>query len=112
MNDILDLSTQQLRHVADLKEKIESLQQELTRVLGGAAPVGAAASKGSKRAYRISPAARARIAAAQRARWAKFHAGRPVRKKLRIMSAAAKAKIAAAARRRWAAAKAAGKSRL
>ena len=113
MNDIINLSTQQLRHVADLKEKIESLQDELSRVLGGAASVRVAApGNPGKRTYRISAAARARIAAAQKARWAKFHASRPVRKKTRVMSAAAKAKIAAAARRRWAAAKAAGKSRL
>lgn len=53
----------------------------------------------------MSPAARARIAAAQKARWAKFKgkkAGKPVAKKKRKMSAAGRAAIAAAAKARWA----------
>lgn len=50
----------------------------------------------------MSAAARRKIAAAARARWAKVRAGaKPARKK-RKMSAAARAKIAAAARARWA----------
>jgi hypothetical protein len=58
----------------------------------------------------MSASARARIAAAQKARWAKVKAsgGAPRRK----MSAAARAKIAAAAKARWAKAKAAGRKSL
>jgi hypothetical protein len=69
MSAILNLSSQQLRHIADLKEKIDSLQYELSRLMGGAASL-----RGSvpKRKYRMSASARARIAAAQRRRWAKF----------------------------------------
>ena len=67
----------------------------------------------------MSPAARARIAAAQRKRWAamrgtsttKQAAAKPSPGK-RQMSPAARKKIAEAARRRWAAAKRAGKNRL
>ncbi|HTR42746.1 MAG TPA: hypothetical protein VMH87_14130 [Pseudomonadales bacterium] len=64
----------------------------------------------------MSASGRARIAAAQRARWAKARkTTRPSttpRQGKRTLSAAAKAKIAAAARARWAKAKAAGKKRL
>lgn len=63
----------------------------------------------------MSAAGRARIIAAQKARWAKFKAGRGTKAKpakTRTMNAAARAKIAAAARVRWARAKAAGKKSL
>jgi hypothetical protein len=114
MNELLNLSTEQLRQLADVKEKIESLQDELSRVLGGSAPDRVS----GKRGINMSAAGRARIAAAQRARWAKYNAakGGPARAKSskprRTLSAAAKAKIAAAARARWAKAKASGRSRL
>lgn len=112
MSDLLNLSTEQLRRVADIKERIDSLQYELSRVLGGRAP--------GKRMVRISAAGRARIAEAQRRRWAEHNSARDSRKATgtaasktrRTLSAAARAKIAAAARSRWAKAKAAGKSRL
>ena len=112
MTDLLNLSTEQLRRVADIKEKIESLQYELSRVLGGGAP--------GKRMVRISAAGRARIAEAQRRRWAEYNsargsekaAGMRASKRRRTLSPAAKSKIAAAARARWAKAKAAGKTRL
>ena len=112
MSDLLNLSTEQLRRVADIKEKIDSLQYELSRVLGGRAP--------GKRMVRISTAGRARIAEAQRRRWAEYNSARDTKKvagtsasrSRRRLSPAAKAKIAAAARARWAKAKAAGKSRL
>ena len=58
----------------------------------------------------MSASARAKIAAAQRARWAKQKkAGGTGRRK---MSAGARAKIAAAARARWAKAKAANRRTL
>jgi hypothetical protein len=64
---------------------------------------------------RLSVAARARIAAAQRARWAKVRADGGQRSKIvsmpqkRIMSIAARKKIAAAQKLRWAKVKAAQK---
>jgi hypothetical protein len=66
----------------------------------------------------MSPAGRARIAAAARAKWAKVRGQKRQNKeaaaaaKRRKMSPAAKAKIAAAARARWAKAKAAGRNAL
>src|SRR5690349_8840067 len=104
-----NLSSQQFRRAADLKEQIESLEAELTSLLGGTA-------EGTwSRTPRMSAAGRARIAAAQRARWSKL---RPAaneiapRKRGRRMSAAAKARLAAIARARWKRAKAAGKNAL
>ncbi len=82
----MNLSASQLRRAATLQEKIEDMQQELAALLGGAvgnaapkrrgrkAKVVAAGEEGAKPAKRksgISAAGRKRIAAAQKARWAK-----------------------------------------
>lgn len=111
MNSLLNLSTEQLRRAAQIKEQIDSLNSEMVRVLGGEIPVpffkGAASSGGRRK---MSAAGRARIAAAARARWAKIKAsggasnlgGSAGPKKKRTMSPAARAKIAAAQRARWA----------
>jgi len=114
--DILNLTPAQLKHAADIKEQIAALEEELKAIIGGGN--GAPAPFRSRR-NNVSAAGRARIAAAQRARWAKFRGGKgehgksaPARIRTRTMSAAAKAKIAAAARARWAKAKAAGKNSL
>jgi hypothetical protein len=63
----------------------------------------------------MSAAGRARIAAAQKARWAKIKGAKPAPKapaKKRTMSAAGRARISAAAKARWAKARAAGKKTL
>ena len=113
MNIILSLSSAQLRHAAELQEKIESLHSELTRLVGGVITTSTAAPK---RRRKMSAAGRAKIAAGQRARWAKVKGKtlsvKPVKKAKGKVSAAARAKMAAAAKKRWAKAKAAGKSRL
>ena len=91
--------------------------------LTGGASSSAAPSKAGRGGKRtMSPAARARIAAAQKARWAKQKGGKTeppkaasngasVKPKRKISAAGRKA-IAEAARKRWAAAKAAGKRSL
>lgn len=94
---------------------------KFNRIDGKFSIASGAASAGTKRGGKrtMSPAARARIAAAQRARWANQKgatvkatsndaAAQPKRK----MSAAGRKAIAEAARKRWAAAKAAGKTTL
>jgi hypothetical protein len=116
MSSINNLSIQQLRQAADLKEKIAALEKRLSLVLGSvpkAAPASAPKKKGG-----MSAAGKARIVAAQKARWAKIKAAKaaapaakaakPAKKKC-VMSAAAKAKISAAAKARWAKIKAAKK---
>jgi hypothetical protein len=113
MNLLTNLSVEQLRRAAELKEKIVELQNELASYLGASVKSGAGAPK---RKFRMSAAGRARIIAAQKVRWAKFKATNPNEKPVKIgkrkMNAAARAKIAAAARARWAKAKAAGKKSL
>ena len=103
---IINLTPNQLRQAANLKEKIAALQNQLTALTGSseaAAPVKAA-KVGRKK---FSAASIAKIRAAQKARWAKIKAAakpaaKPVQKARRKMSAEAKAKIGAAAKARWA----------
>jgi len=118
----INLSVQQLRQAASIKEKISALENQLSKLLGSTATTLAKAPKKKKG---MSAAGRARVAAAQKARWAKIKSGKPVvkaakpvvktakpAKKKGGMSAAGRARIAAAAKARWAAAKAAGKKTL
>jgi hypothetical protein len=92
------LTTSQLRRAADLKDKIEELNQELAAILGGSA---SGSAKVPKKKGGMSAAGRAAIAAAQKARWAKVKAAKGPAKRSK-MSAAARAKIAAAQKARWA----------
>jgi hypothetical protein len=111
MSNLISLTTTQLRHAADLKEKIEAMTKELASILGASTTAPAKAPKKGK----MSAAGRARVAAAQKARWAKIKAAKPSAKapaQKRTMSAAAKAKLSAAAKARWAKVKASGKKKL
>jgi hypothetical protein len=112
---MITATPQQLRHAADIAEKIQSLQSEFNTLLGGGEiPIPHHLGKSRKR--RMSAAGRAAIAAAARARWAKYRSAsgtvKPAKKGKRKMSAAAKAKMSAIAKARWAKAKRAGKTRL
>jgi hypothetical protein len=111
MKTILELTSQQLRRAAQIKEQISSLERQLQGILGQGAP----GSNGG-----MSAAARAKISAAAKARWAKIKAKggqslskpaqKPAQKSARKpMSAAQKAKIAATLKARWAKIKAAKK---
>jgi uncharacterized protein YoxC len=99
-----------LRRAADIKDKVQSLESELSRILDASHAVSTAAAKPKRK---MSAAARAKIAAGQRARWAKVKGSKSamalVLKPKRQMSAAAKAKISAAAKARWAKVRAAKK---
>ena len=70
-----ELSTSQLRQALQLREQIESLQQKLSAILGGKPSAPAEETKGKKGRSAgkrtVSAEARAKIAAAQHARWAK-----------------------------------------
>ena len=114
-SSITNLSAQQLWRAANIKEKIQSLENELGRIFGSSTkPVADAVAPKKRR--KMSASGRAKIAAAQKARWAKVKGRKsgtkPVKKARRKMSAAARAKIAAAARARWKTAKAQGKNSL
>ena len=103
--DISNLTANQLRKAADLTEKIEKLQHDLAK-LGGEIPVPFFKAKRGPKKGGMSAAGRAKIAAAQKARWAKFHAKsepakteKPAKRK---MSAAGRAAIVKAQKLRWA----------
>jgi hypothetical protein len=90
-----------------LRKQIEALQAELSEIYSGAVqPV--ATKKADGRRGKRSPAARAKMAAAQKARWAKKRGAAPASpvpkapKKKRTFSAATRKKMAAAAKARWA----------
>lgn len=98
-----------------LKKEQDRLTRELRGIGAALAAFGKAYGKGTG-TRKLSASARARIAAAQRARWAKVRekAGAeqkvvPIRGK-RTLSTAARKKIAAAQRARWAKAKAGKKT--
>jgi|SRR5882672_6859497 len=108
-----DLSPSQLRRAADLKERIDGLQNQLEQILGTASQLSSEPAPQQKR--KMSAAARARIAAGARARWARIKgatAAEPTVQPRRKMSATAKAKLAAIARARWKKVRAAGKKAL
>jgi hypothetical protein len=67
MNSIINLSAKQLRKAANLKDKIESLQNDLSRLLGKPEAVEKKSTRRKRKP--MSAAAKAKIAAAARARW-------------------------------------------
>lgn len=116
-----ELSTAQLRQALQLREQIEALQQKLGELLGGGKPTAPTAKakkpvgrRGGKR--QMSDEARAKIAAAQKARWAKTKApaapvakaGAKATKKKGGLTNEGRAKLAAAMKARWAARKKGG----
>ena len=109
METFTNLTPKVLRRAADIKERIDALQEELSGLLGDGAPAAATPTKTRKK---ISAAGIARIRAAQRARWAEIKKGGAPAKPKRKVSAAGRAKLAALARARWAKVKAAGGSSL
>lgn len=95
-----------------LRKEQDRLTRELRGIGAALAAFGTAYGKQTGSRGRLSPAARARIAAAQRARWAKVRENAAAEKKVvpirgkRTLSAAARKRIAAAQRARWAKVKA------
>lgn len=95
-----------------LKVEHARLTKQIEGVSAALAAFGESYTRGRTGGRQISAAGRARIAAAQRARWAKAKGETttvsPTRKE-RTMSVAARKRIAAAQRARWAKVKAAKK---
>jgi len=109
MSSITNLSVKQLRKAAALKEKIQSLERELGRLLGSTAASTATAVPRRKK-FRMSAAAKAKISAAAKARWARIKGKAPApRKSKGKMSAATKAKLSAKLKAIWARRRAAKK---
>src|SRR5580692_10786095 len=100
MNSIINLSVSQLRNAANLKEKIESFEKELHRILG--APAKTISPSAPKKKFTMSAAAKAKISAAAKARWAKVKGKKSAPKAKSKMSPAARKKLSALAKARWA----------
>ncbi len=122
MSTIPQLSAAQLHHAAGIQTKIEALQAELAKLLGGTL-LGGTSAPAKKR--KLSAAGRARTIAGSKAYWARVRAAaKPattttktntvarVPAKKRRISAAGRQRLAAVAKARWAKAKAAGKTKL
>ena len=111
MNPI-DLTVNQLKRAAAIKEHIEALNKELRGILGATANTRPARKKNRT----MSAAVKKKIAAAQRARWASLRRANPATRsvkpaataKKKTMSRATKAKLSAKLKAFWAA-KRAGK---
>jgi hypothetical protein len=106
MTGLLNISTAKLKRIISLKQQIEKLSAKLETLAGGSsAPVG----RPAKKKWTMSASARAKIAAAQKARWAKVHSAAKPAKRKHTMSVAGRASIIAAQKARWAKIKAAKK---
>ena len=106
---ILNLTSNQLREAADLIEKIAKLQSQLAAISGTEAEVLVKGTEPAKRKFSLTHLAK--IKAAQKKRWAKFHAAKPetapktaepVKRAKKKISAEGIARIKAAQKLRWA----------
>ena len=108
--NIFDLTTNQLKRAAAIKEQIEDLSHEFRSILATPAKSGVA----PKKTRTMSASAKEAIAAAQKARWAKIQGAKPAtllakpaaKAKKKTMSRAVKAKLSAKLKAYWAAKKA------
>jgi len=103
--NIRNLTTTQLNQIIALKEQIETLQSEIDSIAEGEVPTPTDEEFPKKR--RRSAAVRARMAAAQQARWTKIKGTgatdfKPAKSGKRRISAAGRAAMSAAGKARWA----------
>jgi hypothetical protein len=110
--DIYDLTINQLKRAAGIKEQIEKLNKELGSLLGMPAKSGAVPTKRPS----MSASTKRKIGAAQKARWTSLRRAKPgarsgqpaVKAKKKTVSRATRAKLSAKLKAYWAA-KRAGK---
>src|SRR6266542_3605398 len=108
----LDLTVNQLKRAAAIKEQIENLNKELRGILG--APATTRTARKKKRT--MTAAMKKQLAAARKARWANLRRANPAtpvkrapKAKKKTVSSATKAKLSAKLKAYWAAKKKAGK---
>ena len=107
-----DLTVNQLKRAAAIKQQIENLNKEFRGILGASARSVAAPKKNRT----MSAAVKKKIAAAQKARWTNLRRANPsvpsvkptTKAKKKVFSAATRAKLSAKLKAYWAA-KRAGK---
>jgi hypothetical protein len=105
MTNLHDLTTSQLHRIIAIKEQIEELQSELATIAGDGGEFPPPFPEDKPRKGCRSAAVRAKMAVAQKARWARIKGNadsKPAKKGKRRLSAAGKAAISAAAKARWA----------
>jgi hypothetical protein len=85
--NLLELSVKQLKRAAAIKQRIEALNKELRGILGGSAD----SESVPKKKGTMSAAVKRKIAAAQRARWAKVRASKSSKPTERAKAARAQA---------------------
>lgn len=106
LNKYVKLQAALLNEKAKLEARLNAINKVLCGEVSVAAVPAAAATRGGKRTF--SAATKAKMRAAQKARWAKLKGKAPASatasapKKKRKMSAAGRAAIVAAAKARWA----------
>ena len=76
ITSLANLSAQQLRRAAAIKGQIESLEKEFQQIFGAPPKADAPQFAPKKKKRRMSAAARAKISAAAKARWAKIKAAK------------------------------------
>jgi hypothetical protein len=109
--NLFDLTPQQLKRAASLKERIDGLNKQLRGILGAPATPRAAPTRNRT----MSASVKKKIAATQRARWAKVRSSKPATASARpaakkqAFSAATRAKLSAKLKAYWAAKKKSGK---
>jgi hypothetical protein len=103
---MINITPQQLRKAADIQEKIQSLQEELGQLLGGEISTPAQTPE-APRKRKFTAYTRAKMRAAQKARWAKIKGtapeAKPAKKPKRKLSAQGIANIRAGVAKRMAA---------
>ena len=111
---LAELSVQQLKRALAIKQAMEALEQELGQLLRDEEPTAGRAPRPRKR--KMSAAARAKISAAQTARWAEQKTpATPEKappKKKRQYTAEGRARVIAGIKARWAKYNAAKKKKL
>ena len=109
--NLFDLTPEQLKRAASIKEQIDGLNKQLRGILGAPATSRAAPTRNRT----MSASVKKKIAATQKARWAKVRASKPATASARPaaktnrMSPAARAKLSAKLKAYWAAKKKSGK---
>jgi hypothetical protein len=111
--NLIDLTVNQLKRAAAIKEQVEKLNKELASIVGTQAKSGTA----SRTHRTMGAAVKKKIAAAQKARWAKIRGARTATTsikpagsaKKKSMSPAARAKLSAKLKAFWAAKRSAKK---
>jgi len=111
----MDISVKELEEATSIRRQIDNLQQRLSSILRGttprtvSVPAAARATRPAQAGRYFSPATRAKLAAAARARWARLRGGSttttaatPARKK-GALTPAGRRKLSQLMKARWAA---------